>query len=115
MNLDQVQGFKARSWFWAILIPAFSREEGNGSAGGLGVWVNGVGGCGHASWLAKRSGGKSKNQSAKFKEPAKNDPPNMPPLRGFLVLWGAVPQIGRAYGAAKPWPVFPPARSNSRI
>ena len=31
--------------------------------------------------------------------PAKNDPPNMPPLRGFLVWWGAGLQRCRAYGA----------------
>ena len=39
--------------------------------------------------------------------PPKNDSPKMPPLRGFWVLWGAVLQIGRAYGAGRPRSVVP--------
>ena len=48
----------------------------------------------------------------KFLILSKSDPPNMPPLRGFLVLKGVVLQIGRAYGAAMPRLVVPPPRLN---
>jgi hypothetical protein len=51
-----------------------------------------------------RSGGKFKNQVAKSKETSnlKHQGLNMPPLRGFWFMSGAVLQICRAYGAGIP-------------